>query len=230
MRRWRELLGLLRGLPGVEKLIGLDEPEPEHDLHCTLLSLPMATKTTVETIPAAPYLHADAELADRWRQRFVREGNSGTKVGLVWAGGPRTTHDRTRSISPGQLAPLASVSSVQWFRLQKGAAAEQAAHAAAGWRIVDWTNELSDWSQTAALVSNLDLVISVDTAVAHLAGAMGKPVWVLAPWPPTDWRWMLDREDSPWYPTMRIFRQEKRGDWSAPIERVVEELRRLAGR
>jgi ADP-heptose:LPS heptosyltransferase len=144
------------------------------------------------------------------------------RVGLVWAGRPGHPDDANRSLPPARLAPLAAAKNVRWYSLQKGDAAAQAREAPM--ELVDWTAELNDFADTAALVANMDLVISVDTSVAHLAAALGKPVWMLVPFVP-DWRWMLERGDSPWYPTMRLFRQPARGEWTEPISRIAEALR-----
>jgi ADP-heptose:LPS heptosyltransferase len=140
-------------------------------------------------------------------------------VGLVWAGRSTNKKDALRSIAFSQLAPLRNIANVTFFSLQKGKAAGQCANVRPGMELIDLTGGLNDFADTAAMVSHLDLVIAVDTAVAHLAGALGKQVWTLIPSGP-DWRWMLDREDSPWYPTMRLFRQSKAGDWDHVIERV----------
>ena len=154
------------------------------------------------------------------------------RVGLVWAGGPRTKHDRTRSLHLSSLTGLFEIPGVQWYSLQKGLAGQQLADLSFGNRqseignVVDWTSDLTDFADTPALIANLDLVISADTAVAHLAGALGKPVWTLISYVP-DWRWLLGREDSPWYPTMRLFRQPGMGEWGPVIEKVAEELKRL---
>ena len=147
------------------------------------------------------------------------------KIGLAWAGSDKHKLDTDRSISLDALAPLAQASGVRFFSLQKGPAAAQAKSPPAEMELIDFTDSLNDFADTAALLANLDLVICVDTAVAHLAGAMGKKAWVLLPFAP-DWRWMLDRNDSPWYPTFRLFRQPARGDWQTPINQIVEELRR----
>jgi hypothetical protein len=156
---------------------------------------------------------------DHWRQR-VRAGPPGLRVGLAWAGRPEHPHDRFRSIALDSLAPLLAVPDVAWYSLQKSA---PGARFPATARAVDPTMELQDFADTAALVSALDLVICVDTSVAHLAGALGKPVWVLLACAP-DWRWLLSREDSPWYPTMRLFRQDPSRDWRRVIERVAAAL------
>ena len=152
------------------------------------------------------------------------------KVGLAWAGSPTHKSDRNRSMKLSDLAPLGQVPGVRFFSLQKGAAAADAKTPPAGMKFVDWTEELKDFADTAALIANLDLVIAADTAVVHLAGAMGKPVWTLLPFV-SDWRWLLEREDSPWYPTMRLLRQARVGDWESVIARAVDELSLLgAGR
>jgi hypothetical protein len=145
------------------------------------------------------------------------------KVGLAWAGNPLHFRDRLRSISPGEISPLAAVSGVHFFRLQKGQGRSARTEILSN-TFIDWTDELSDFADTAALIANLDLVIAADTSIAHLAGAMGKPVWVLLPYVP-DWRWMLNRSDSPWYPTMRLFRQPTPGDWRTPVRQAAEALR-----
>jgi hypothetical protein len=188
------------------------------------MSLPHIFKTNLSKIPAEiPYLRADESLVSQWRNRMADIG--GRKIGLAWAGRPKDTNDLDRSLNLLQLAPLAQVPGVTFLSLQKGEAARQAADPPHGMNLVDWTADLHDFADTAALIANLDLVIAVDTVVAHLAGAMGKPVWLLLQNTP-DWRWMLERTDSPWYPTARLFRQPKLGDWTEPIQRVADALRR----
>ncbi len=152
-------------------------------------------------------------------------GSGGLKVGLVWAGGKLTSTDKKRSIRLSQFEPLLKVAGIQVVSLQKGEEAGQLTEL--GWDLLDVMDRCEDFMDTAALVAGLDLVISVDTSVAHLAGAMGRPVWLLSRIE-SEWRWMLDREDSPWYPGMKIFRQKERENWDAVIARVVEELARLA--
>ena len=234
------LKALLTGLEGVSQIVTRGEPLPAFDLHCPMMSLPLAFGTRVETIPfTVPYLHAAAAKVTRWRGR-VEHANSLSlgqvtpehailKVGLVWAGGLRpgqpNAHwvDRGRSLRLSQFAPLGKVPGVTFISLQKGAPAKQAQTPPEGMCLHDWTDELHDFADTAALIECLDLVISVDTAVAHLAGAMGKPVWLLNRFN-TCWRWLLEREDSPWYPTMRLFRQPKFGDWTSVIQTLVHQL------
>ena len=207
-----ELLTLLKDFPGVWELKGLTEVMPEFEVHCPLLSLPRLLNTTAKSIPAqVPYLSADAGRAERWRERLAGDGK---KVGLVWAGKREHTNDRNRTFGVETYAPLAEVGGVRLVSLQKGIEIP-----AAPFQMADWTGELNDFADTAGLVANLDLVITVDTSVAHLAGAMGKPVWVLLPLT-ADWRWMLKRTDSPWYPTMRLFRQRTAGDWAGVIGEV----------
>jgi Flp pilus assembly protein TadD len=216
-----ELIRLMRTVEGVEQAVGWDKPPPECDVQCALLSLPDAFKTTLATIPGGvPYLSADKTLSRKWGERM--EGMGGRKVGLAWAGRPTHYNDRRRSIPLSMLGPLAEVEGTRFFSLQKGEAAAQVADA--GLPMTDWTDELNDMAETAALMENLDLVITSDTSVAHLAGAMGKAVWVLLPFVP-DFRWMLERSDSPWYPTMRLFRQKRLDDWRGPIDEATAALR-----
>jgi hypothetical protein len=213
----------LRQVPVLSK----GEPLPPFDIHCPMLSLPLACRTTLANIPRqVPYLNADSELAAHWQGKLVSQREL-LKVGLAWAGNKAHKNDRHRSIELSTLAPLGEVPHVSFISLQKGEPAKQATRAPAGITLFDWSNELGDFADTATLIANLDLIISVDTAVAHLAGAMGKPVWTLLPFVP-DWRWLLEREDSPWYPTMRLFRQSAPGDWSGVITRVVGALLRFA--
>jgi Flp pilus assembly protein TadD len=218
----RDLHRLLQAFPGITELTSPDQPLPAFDMHCPLLSLPRVFQTNATNIPAAiPYLTADETLSRPWQSRL--EKLNGRKVGLVWAGRPAHGNDRNRSIALKQFAPLASAKGIHFISLQKGEAAKQAASPPTGLSLIDWTNDLNDFADTAALVANLDLVITIDSAVAHLAGALGKPVWLLLPWA-CDWRWMLWRSDSPWYPTLRLFRQRQRGDWSGPIKEIAEAL------
>jgi len=209
---------------------------PAFDVHCPLLSLPRIFSTDLTNLPrTVPYLHADAADAAIWRERIAGLGSSirpsgpdrpsspDLKVGVVWAGSPTHKNDRHRSLKLASLAPLAEVRGVRFVSLQKGDAATEGRTAPAGLELIDVAEELKDFADTAALIANLDLVIAVDTAVVHLAGAMGRPVWTLLPFVP-DWRWLLERTDSPWYPTMRLFRQPALGDWDSVIRRVAKEL------
>jgi tetratricopeptide (TPR) repeat protein len=217
---------LLSSLGPDTELLESGQPLPAFDVHCALMSLPMRFGTRLQSIPAeVPYLHADAALSDIWRQRLSKlEGNA--KVGLVWAGRSEHSNDRNRSMPLSSLAPLAGGPGVQLISLQKGQAAAQVENARSlGMSIIDFTRDLIDFAETAALIANLDLVITVDTAAAHLAGALGKPVYLLLPFVP-DWRWLLDRADSPWYPSMRIFRQPEIGDWLTPVMQIVRAMPR----
>jgi tetratricopeptide (TPR) repeat protein len=227
------LVDLLATTPGASLALSENDPFPNHDLHCPILSLPLAFGTTAETIPAGvPYLYADPRAAAAWRDRI--SGLPGLRVGLVWAGGSRIGNadmlaiDQRRSLPLAALTPLARVAGCTFFSLQLGAASRQAAQPPAGMVLHDHTDSLRTFADTAAMIETLDLIISVDTAPAHLAGAMGKPVWLLNRFD-TDWRWMLNRDDSPWYPTMRLFRQPSPGDWNSVVKAVAEALRTLAG-
>ncbi|HXE55992.1 MAG TPA: glycosyltransferase family 9 protein, partial [Tepidisphaeraceae bacterium] len=215
---------LLEGQKGMHELAIVGEPLPPFDVFCPMMSLPAVFNTTLQTIPAdVPYLKPDPTRVEQWRERIAQEPAS-LKVGLCWAGNAGLKEDAKRSMDLSRLAPLASVPGVRFYSLQKGEAAKQSAPPAM--ELVDWTAELTDFADTAALIQNLDLVISVDTAVAHLAGAMARPVWVLHRFSP-DWRWFLDRPDSPWYPTMRLFRQPKMDDWETPVREMTDELAKL---
>lgn len=219
-----ELHRLLKDLRGVDRIIGMDDRPSDVDVHCPLMSIPLLTKTTLATLPHEfPYLQADSEQTNRWRDKIGADVKQ-LKVGLVWAGRHEHPHDRERSISLGALAPLMNVANVRFISLQTG---EAATVVSAFPSIDDGSIDLKDFSDTAGLIQNLDLLISVDTAAAHLAGAMNKPAWVLIPFSP-DWRWMIDRTDSPWYPSLKLFRQSSPGDWNSPIARMTQTLQELA--
>ena len=225
----RQLAELMTTVPHVSRVVHADDPLPDHDLRCPMVSLPLAFGTTLESIPAeVPYLHADPSRAAEWRIRLASV--SGVRVGLVWAGSSRygsaelMATDQRRSLPLSALAPLASVAGCTFVSLQLGPPAEQAKSPPAGMILHDMTSELSDFADTAALIENLDLVISADTAVVHLAGAMGKPVWLLNRFD-SCWRWFQDRDDSPWYPTLRLFRQTAPGNWIDVAGRVTAALR-----
>jgi len=226
------LVRLLSRLPGVTQIVAHGDGLPPFDLHCPLLSLPRAFGTTLDTIPAVtPYLSADPALAANWHERLA--GLDDLRIGLVWAGSQRLNRpeeaafDRRRSIALDAMAPLGEASGVSFISLQKDELAAQAIHPPHEMRLHDFTADLHDFEDTAALIVNLDLVISVDTSVAHLAGALGKPVWLLNRFD-TCWRWLLNRDDSPWYPTLRQFRQPGPGDWNSMIREVRDALQHLA--
>ena len=216
------LVGLLRALPGISQVVAAGEPLPPFEAHLSLMSLPRVFQTTLRDIPwRGTYIHAEASRAERWRDTL--RADSRFRVGLVWAGRPEHWNDRNRSIALSTLAPLAMVQGATFYSVQKGGAASQARTPPAGMKLVDLTAGIADFADTAALLGQLDLLISVDTSVAHLAGAMGVATWLLLPHAP-DWRWLLEREDSPWYPSMRLFRQRADGDWPKVIERVAGAL------
>ncbi len=216
------LVRLFTTAPGIDEVAAPGQPLPVIAAHAPLLSLMHLLGTRLETIPAeVPYLAASPRRVAEFRERIGAAG--AVKVGLVWAGSPTHKNDRNRSLGLAALAPLLAVEGVSFFSLQKGAAAEEVAASGLAGRLSDLGPELGDFADTAAAVSCLDLVIAVDTAVAHLAGALGKPVWTLLPFAP-DWRWLLDRADSPWYPTMRLYRQPAAGDWASVLERVAADL------
>ena len=218
------LMGLLRGFPGIDELIDAPfgtDPSMKKDLHVPLLELPRIFGTTLQTIPnGVPYLHADSNKVEHWRQRLT---GSSFKIGIVWAGEPAHTEDKNRSCPLLYFLRLSGIPDVQFIGLQKGDASGQVKDVAGRMSITNLADEFDDFSDTAAVIENLDLIISVDTAVLHLAGAMGKPVWAILSFSP-DWRWMLNRQDSPWYPTMRLFRQSRYGDWDGVFEQMAREL------
>jgi len=218
-----ELQRLFQTMAGGCQIVPRGRPLPAFDLHCPLLSLPRVFETNLANIPNnVPYLHADSEDAKRWQHRLADHFPL-LKVGLAWAGNPIHKNDRNRSMNLVTLAPMGQLPGARFFSLQKGAAAAQAKTPPSGLELIDWTQELNDFADTAAFIANLDLVIAVDTAVAHLAGAMDKPVWTLLPFV-ADWRWLAERQDSPWYPSMRLFRQPREGDWHSIIAPVAQAL------
>jgi tetratricopeptide (TPR) repeat protein len=214
------LYRLLAGVHGVDRLIARGRPLPPFDCHAPLLSLPGIFQTTLATVPAkVPYIRVARAEVRRWRRTIeARMGaREGLKVGLTWAGNPGHKNDRNRSLPEHGLADLAGLDRVVFFGLQKRPARE------CGLDTIDLLEPSSDFLDTAAILLNLDLLISVDTSVAHLAGALGKPVRTLLPFAP-DWRWMLDRDDSPWYPSMKLYRQTRRKDWAEVLGRLKGEL------
>ena len=234
----KPLLRVLQTLGPAITLVALGDPLPPFDYACPLMSLPHAFRTELHSIPApVPYLHADPVLAQSWRARLALGARHGAlQVGLVWSGGFRADQpelwavNQRRNLPLEQLAPL-KTPGVRFISLQKGADSEAQLHAlqAQGWNgpaIEDYTADLVDFADTAALIENLDLVISVDTSTAHLAAAMGKPTWVLSRLDGC-WRWLMDRDDSPWYPTLRLYRQTEFAQWEPVVERVRADLERL---
>ena len=222
------LLPLLAGLAGAGRVVRRGEPLPAFDCHCPLLSLPLAFATRLDNIPAeAAYLQADPERAAAWRARLGGESGQ-PRIGLAWSGNPEHHNDHNRSIPLAEFARLAAGPG-QFVSLQKQVREADLAALRERPDILHFGDELGDFADTAALVAHLDLVVAVDTSVAHLAAALGKPVWLLLPFNP-DWRWLLGRDDSPWYPGMRLFRQAGLGDWGGVIDRVKAALDAQAGR
>jgi hypothetical protein len=225
----KSLQALMQSLPGPLQIITAGDPLPDFDMHCPLLSLPLAFATRLETIPSQiPYLSAPAEKAKVWRDRLGT--HDALRVGLVWAGDPRKqmpgAHriDRQRSLTFDQLAPIVDVQNCAFYSLQKGDdAVAQLHNNALRHRVIDWSENFHDFSDTAALIENLDLVIAVDTSVLHVAGALGKPLWLINRYN-TCWRWLLDRDDSPWYPSLRQFRQDSTRQWGPVITRIAAAL------
>jgi len=213
-----QLAGLLRSVAGIAEVVADGDPLPPFDVHLPLLSLPGMLGVDLDSLPAGvPYLAPEDAAIAHWRDRLA--AMPGRKVGVAWAGAAHSPRyaavDRRRSLGPEQLAPLAGLPGTTLISLQKDAPAPEG--------ICDWMGEIDDFAATAALIANLDLVVSVDTAIAHLAGALGKPVWILSRFDGC-WRWLRDRADSPWYPTARLFRQRVPGDWDEVVERVAAAL------
>ncbi|MBW8016760.1 MAG: tetratricopeptide repeat protein [Planctomycetes bacterium] len=219
----KPMLDLLKDFPGIDRLV---EAKPQSgvtedfDFYAALMDLPAIFQTTLETIPASiPYLFADKDKSEKWKDII---GEAGYKVGIVWAGKPTHGNDANRSCKLNNFAPISKIDGVKLFSLQKGDAAKQIAQF--GIEIENVADYLENFADTAAAIENLDLVISVDTAVLHLAAAMGKPTWALIQFSP-DWRWLLNRSDSPWYPTLKLFRQKKYADWKEVFKEVTQELK-----
>ncbi len=222
------LAGLFRTVPGVAEVVADGDPLPAFDLQAPILSLPHLFGTELATIPAeSAYLSADPARVAAWRDRLA--ALPGLKVGLVWAGGTRPNDpdwariDHRRSLALAQFAEIAGLAGLSLVSLQKGEAAAQVE----GFPIADFMDEVEDFADTAALVEALDLVVSVDTAVAHLAGALGKPVWILSRYDGC-WRWLENRDDSPWYKTARLYRQRQPHGWQDVLARLREDLENSA--
>ncbi|MBI5692192.1 MAG: tetratricopeptide repeat protein [Verrucomicrobia bacterium] len=221
------LLPLLGREWGGARVFVRGERLPEFAWHCPLLSLPRACGTTVEAIPReVPYVVPPVAARKKWSE--LVPAAPGPRVGLVWFGNRQHKNDRNRSIPAAAIARFVAHCPCTLFSLQKGTLSREDAAVAGHPKLVNLTDRIADFSDTAALIEHLDLVIAVDTSVAHLAGAMGKPVWILLPQVP-DWRWLLEREDSPWYPGARLFRQREARDWDSVLCRVRDELSRLGG-
>ena len=218
---------LLSSVRGVTSVVAAGEPLPPHDTHCSMMSLPFLLGTTLETVPARiPYLAAPPELAGAWRQRL--EGPR-PLVGLAWSGNPGHHLDRWRSVPLARLIDALGGVPARLVGLQKEIRLPDAETVASRQSVSYFGGDIGDFADTAALISQVDLVVSVDTSVAHLAGALGKPVWLLLPHAP-DFRWMLGRADSPWYPTARLFRQQRPQDWEPVLASVRQSLREWVAR
>jgi tetratricopeptide (TPR) repeat protein len=217
-----ELVPLLKQVEGAASVVPRGQPLPAFDVHCPLGSLPLALKTEPATVPAEiPYVKADETRIAKWRARIG--GGDRPKVAVAWSGNVRHSNDRNRSIALSQLAPLWSTDRVRFFGIQRELRSQDSNLLAGEARVTPVGSELDDFADTAAVLALVDLVITVDTSVAHLAGAMGRPVWILLPFSP-DWRWALEGESSRWYPSARLFRQPALGDWASVVERIRGEV------
>jgi hypothetical protein len=220
------LVRLLRGMQGISVVQAGDGSLPSHDFQTSFLSLPHAFGTTTRNVPVTPWLAADPDLAAAWAARLPRDG---VRAGLVWSGHARpwlhgfTSVDRRRSAGLAAFGPLAMVRDVRFVSLQAGTAASQGQDPPVDMELTDPMESVHDFADTAAIIANMDVVISVDTSVAHLAGAMGRPVFLLDRYD-NCWRWLHGRTDTPWYPSMTIFRQPRPGDWASVMHRVAAAL------
>jgi hypothetical protein len=220
----KELASLLGGAAGIDRVIVQGEKMPDFDVQSSMFRLPIIFGTTVDTVPGrVPYISVDPDISLKWKNSLT-DSNTGYRIGLTWSGGHAIGMYRQRAIPFELFSRLNGLKNLSIYSLQIGNELNETERAKHNIHLVDLTDRIHDFSDTAGLIENLDLVISVDTAVAHLAGALGKPVWTLLPFVP-DWRWMLKRQDSPWYPTMRLFRQTAQGDWETIISMVCDELK-----
>ncbi len=223
-----ELKPLLAQLAGASAVLARGEPVPAFDVYCPLGSLPLALKTEPAAIPAdVPYLAADPARVEAWRARLPQSGR--LRAAIAWSGNPKHANDRNRSVPLAGLSPLWANEAVEFVSIQRELRSEDAELLANEPRVAHVGDALDDFGDTAAVMALADVVIAVDTSVAHLAGAMGRPVWILLPYSP-DWRWGLEGETSRWYPSARLFRQAAPGQWDDVIARVGAELGKLAAR
>jgi len=223
------IASLISRAQGVSEVVAQGQALPNHDAYAYVGSLPHLFRTTPQTIPAkVPYISADPARVENWRRKFSEYGDD-LKVGLVWAGSQHHRSDPHRSMLLVDFAPLADVKGVRFLSLQTGQPSSQVFSAPREMRLVDLSNSLSSFEETAAALANLDLLISVDTAIVHLAGALGRRVWTMLAFAP-HWRWLLNRSDTPWYPTMRLFRQPGYGDWPGAMQQIKQELTALAAK
>jgi len=220
----KPLAGLFSDLAGVTELVFKGEPLPTFDFHCPLMSLPLAFKTRLESIPCPPrYLRADTIKLSQWTNRLGEKTRP--RVGLVWSGSATNTNDHNRSIPVSTLMQQMPVN-FQYVSLQKDIRDSDKRWLESQTRLLNFDQDLNDFSDTAALCELMDVIISIDTSVAHLSGALGRPTWILLPFSP-DWRWLMDRDDSPWYRSVKLFRQDNIGDWESVLARVAASLSKL---
>lgn len=222
----RALTQLLANVPGVDEQVTIDSPTPKTDWFAPLIHVPAMLGHTPADFPSiGPYVHADARLSAEWRERLAPY--QGRRIGIAWRGSAKHPADRMRSIALAEFAPLTAVPGIQWFSLQKGAGSEELPALAGSFKIVDLGSKLDDQTgafvETAAVLKNLDLLIACDTAIVHVAGALGVPVWVALNNAP-DWRWLQGRDDAPAYPTLRLFRQPRFGDWKTVFTSMAKPL------
>jgi tetratricopeptide (TPR) repeat protein len=225
----KALVPLLKGCAGLDQVVADGNPMPNFDAHAPLLSLPRLFRTTLVTVPAdVPYISADPDLIEAWRRQL--SGLSGFKIGIAWQGSKSYRRDWRRSVPLAEFAPLADLPGVQLVSLQKGPGSEQLQEWSSVWPVTDLSARLDEatgpFMDTAAVMKNLDLVVTPDTAIAHLAGALGVRTWVALPTVP-HWPWLLEREDSPWYPSVGLFRQEREGDWSSVFRRMAQGITKV---
>jgi hypothetical protein len=220
----KELLPFVERLKGIDEIVLRGQVPPPFERHCEMMSLPMAMKLQTSQLPGPmPYVKPLPGRTRRWKPRLA--DIQGLKVAVVWAGRSNHFNDRNRSMNLSQFAPL-GMEGVTFLSVQKGFRVEEAKAPPASMNFIDLGPTIEDFEDTAAIFSLVDLVISVDSSPIHLAGAMGRPVWVLLPFMP-DWRWLMHRSDTPWYPSMRLFRQTTQGDWPGVMARVAEALEQL---
>jgi len=219
-----EMGPILQNVPGVKQYCHRWNDVPGHAAHCRLSTLPYLFHTNLETIPAqVPYLKADPARVAVWRERFATQLPPGRRIGLAWTGRPTHPNDRRRSLPLARMRPIAEAGNAVFVSLQKPMPANDLTAMAHFPAMTDLSADLTDFGETAAVMENLDIIITVDTAMGHLAGALAKPVWIMLP-KAADWRWMLDRSDSPWYPTVRLFRQGFPGAWDVVLAEVATAL------
>ena len=222
----KEIGALLKGVAGIDQVIAEGESIPPFDIQSSMFRLPIIFETTTDTIPArVPYIAINPQMIGEWRDR-INVDNCRLRIGVIWKGGHGIGMYRYRTCPPEIFSGLSNFNNVAFYSLQIGSNKDEVNGALKDLNLIDFTGQIKDFLDTAALIESLDLVISIDTAGAHLAGALGKPVWTLLPHVP-DWRWMLEREDSPWYTTMRLFRQPSPGDWASVISKVHDELEKI---